>query len=212
MFPVKHSEEALVRAATWAGLRLHPTHLAQLLEFGEWLAMEAIPAGGLGPDEEPRIVDRHLADSLTFAQPWGARAPATLLDVGSGVGLPGIPLAIVYPGTTVTLLDRSGRRTELARRAVRVLGLDNVRAVQEEVTEHGERYPAVTVRAAMPVDRAVVAAGQVLTPHGIAVIGLSRDRAPDRLPDPGDAVELGVIHVPEGVLDSPAWNLRMSMT
>ena len=62
---------------------------------------------------------------MTFGVGWDA-PPDEVLDVGTGVGLPGIPLAILFPETMVTLLDRGGRRVRLLHRAVRVLGLPNV--------------------------------------------------------------------------------------
>ncbi|MDH3517696.1 MAG: class I SAM-dependent methyltransferase, partial [Acidimicrobiia bacterium] len=138
-----------------------------LNRFGTWLAEEAVPAGGVADGDLDRIGDRHLLDSLAFLQGLEG-IPADLLDVGSGVGLPGIPLAVMLPETSVTLLDRSARRVRLARRAVRVLGLDNVVVEQGEA---GRRAVTVlTIRALMdpaaacrmvekafPVTRAVVA-------------------------------------------------------
>ena len=86
----------LKRVAEWIGFPIGEDQAAALEEFASWLAAEAIPAGGLGPDEGPRLWDRHVCDSLAFAVGWPDDQPDDALDVGSGVGLPGIPLAVLW--------------------------------------------------------------------------------------------------------------------
>ncbi|MEA2058436.1 MAG: RsmG family class I SAM-dependent methyltransferase, partial [Actinomycetota bacterium] len=130
------------------------------------------------------------------------------LDLGSGVGLPGIPLAIAQPATEITLADRSGRRCRLARRAIRVLGLENVQVRETDAARVDGRYDIVTFRACLPTAEAFPIAVGVLTPGGVAVGGASRTRAPEPITF-GDRVA-EVISVPAGVLDSPAWLLRMA--
>ncbi len=211
MFPVKHAESALRRAAGWAGVELSVDQLALLTRYAEWLVAEAVPAGGVGPAEGARIIDRHVADSLVFGIGWvDTTVPSTLIDVGSGVGLPGIPLAIAYPGIAVTLLDRSERRTALAGRAVRILSLTNAVAVQGDVSHLTSSYGAATFRASLPIMDALDAARTTLDIGGTAVIGLSRSRPPAQTPtaEPGETIQL--LETPEGILDSPAWHLRMT--
>ena len=211
MFHGKHSDDRLGRAALRAGSELTPAQRDQLEEFGRWLGTEAIDAGGIGPDEGSRLADRHLADSIIFATAWD-QTPTDLLDVGSGVGLPGIPLAITHPDTAVTLLDRSGERCRLARRAVRVLGLENVSVEQRDVRHATGRRDVVTFRASLRPAAAVAAALPLLADRGCAVIGLSRTAEPDisRIEPPGTTLDL--LRIDQGVLDSPAWLLRMTLT
>ncbi len=210
MFPVKHTESALRRASGWAGVELSVDQLALLTRYAEWLVAEAVPAGGVGPAEGARIIDRHVADSLVFGIGWVDNVPSTLIDVGSGVGLPGIPLAIAYPGIAVTLLDRSERRTALAGRALRILSLTNAVAVQRDVSHLTTRYGAATFRASLPIIDALDAARTTLDIGGTAVIGLSRSHPPVHTPaaEPGETIQL--LETPEGILDSPAWHLRMT--
>ena len=211
MFPVKHTESALRRAAGWAGVELSVDQLDLLTRYAEWLVAEAVPAGGVGPAEGARIIDRHVADSLVFGIGWvDTTVPSTLIDVGSGVGLPGIPLAIAYPGIAVTLLDRSERRTALAGRAVRILSLTNAVAVQGDVSHLTSSYGAATFRASLPIIDALDAARTTLDIGGTAVIGLSRSRPPAQTPtaEPGETIQL--LETQEGILDSPAWLLRMT--
>ena len=210
---MKHGEVALRRAADWAGAVLSQTEVDRLLEYGDWLLDEAIPAGAVGPEEGPRLVDRHLADSLVFASAWKDRPPETLVDVGSGAGLPGIPLAIAHPQMMVTLLDRSQRRSDLARRASHILDLGNVETVFGESHSHGKRYSGATFRAVLSPAGAVAAARTLLEPGGIGVIGLHRgDHPPQNVPDAEPGETLRVLETPQGILDSTAWHLRMNTT
>ncbi len=211
MFHGKHPDDRLKRAALRAGVDLTPAQGEQLIEFASWLGTEAVDAGGIGPDEGSRLVDRHLADSIIFAAAWD-RSPAGILDIGSGVGLPGIPLAITHPTTTVTLLDRSGERCRLARRAVRVLGLENVSVEQGDALDVVGRRDVVTFRASLQPASAIEAAVPLLSDQGCAVVGLSRTTEPDMTLTPPPGTRLDLLHIEQGVLDSPAWLLRMTLT
>lgn len=193
----------MVRAAEWAGWPLEARARRRLGRLADWLRQEAIPAGGLGPNEGDRIERRHLADSLLFARGWAPPdPPRTLLDLGSGVGLPGIPLAILWPETEVTLIDRSGRRVDLARRAVRVLQLGNVTAVQGEATAVQGAFQMVVARAAGPPGLVGEWAAPLMTPDGVTVIGGSHRHRPEAAP--GETV----VEVDPAILDRTVW-LRM---
>lgn len=205
-----------VRALDWLGFDYPDDVVDRLGLYAEWLVSEAIPAGGLGPREGERIWGRHVADSLTFAAPWrSADPPHELLDVGSGVGLPGIPLAILWPGTHVTVLDRGGRRTRLLSRAVRVLGLENVYVAQGDVFDVAEEWEALTFRGSVKAPEAVGLSARMLADPGVSVLGLSRRaQPPDRARDlVGVAAALGmaaeVVGVPPEILDGAAWILIM---
>jgi len=192
-------------------MKLNDDQRSALAGYGEWLATEGVEAGGLGPLEAPRIVDRHLADSLVFAGVWGD-TPDQVLDVGAGVGLPGIPLAITHPDTGFVLLDRSERRCVLARRATRVLGLQNVAVEQRDVGTESGMWPAIVLRASLPPKPAMGVAARLLTHDGCAVIALSRAGEPEILPPTPPDCATDLVSTPPGVLDSPAWFLRMRRT
>ena len=211
MFHGKHVDDRLSRAATWAGIPLSDGQRGALAEYGEWLATEGVESGGLGPLEAPRIVDRHLADSLVFAGVWGD-TPDQVLDVGAGVGLPGIPLAIAHPNTEFVLLDRSERRCVLARRATRVLGLQNVAVEQRDVETESSMWPAIVFRASLPPEAAMRVAARLLANDGCAVIALSRAGEPEILPPTPPNCATDLVSTAPGVLDSPAWLLRMRRT
>lgn len=202
-FHVK-SEEVWTRAALWAGLEPSPRQLSRLGRYRRWLVEEALPAGGIGPNEAERVDSRHIADSIVFAAPLPPR-PAEVLDVGSGAGLPGVPLAILMPDTLFHLLDRSGRRAALVRRAVRILALDNVTVREGDIGLWSEQVPVVVSRASLSPQAAAVAFTRILAPGGVAVVGGSWRAQP--------VVEgLEPLSVPAGILDHEAWLLIMRQT
>ena len=90
------------------------------------------------------MVPRHLLDSLA-ALPFVQGE--SLADIGSGAGLPGIPLAIARPGLAVTLVESNGKKARFLREAVRVLPLPNVTVEQVRVQDAAGRFDTVTARA-----------------------------------------------------------------
>jgi 16S rRNA (guanine527-N7)-methyltransferase len=92
------------------------------------------------------MVARHILDSLSIL-PFLPRR-GRLLDVGTGAGLPGIPLAILLPGTDWVLLDSNGKKTRFVQQAVAELGLKRVKVVQARVQD----YHAEASAAAAPFD------------------------------------------------------------
>ncbi len=202
--------DAIARVAEEVGIALEPGQVALLAQFRRWLIAEAAVAGGIGPNEAASIDDRHLADGLLYM--IGAPTATTILDLGSGVGLPGLVLAIARPEAAVRLLDRSGRRCELAARAVRVLGLSNVTVDQADF-ERSVVEPAelVTMRAALPPRRAIPLMASLATRS--AALGISRREA---APDTSELVDLATSSgmtaeiICSTVLDPPAWMLIMA--
>ncbi len=112
------------------------------------------------------MVTLHLLDSLAM-HPY-VRDIATLADLGTGAGLPGIPLAIAVPALRVTLVESNGKKARFLREAVRVLGLTNARVVEaraEAVAEPGA-YDAITARALATLADILALGGHLLKPEG----------------------------------------------
>lgn len=187
--------------ATATGFPLDERQLDLLVQYRVWLLTEAIPAGGVGPQEGARVSDRHIGDSLLFSWPF-RNAPTSVLDLGSGVGLPGIPLAILWPSTVVILLDRSGKRVDLARRAARVLGLDNVEVLKEDLEVTKISSGVVVTRAVSPPERLLPHVSRLVKPGGMAVAGGSW-RQPPQVKG-WETVEISL-----KMLDRPVWLLIM---
>lgn len=186
------------------GGELGAAGLERLDIYERWLGDEAIEAGGLGPGEANRLHDRHIGDSILFGVGLDP-IPDQVLDIGSGVGLPGIPLAIMLATTRFTLLDRSARRVDLMRRAVRILELENVEVEQGEIEQRPEQVSAVVSRATLPPDRSRDLISPLLKPGGVAVLGGSWAQRPDH-------EGWVTIEIPTTVLDHRIWLLIMRRT
>jgi 16S rRNA (guanine527-N7)-methyltransferase len=121
--------------------------------YRELLADEGITWGLIGPREGERLWERHILNSL----PVGTLIPEGLrvLDVGSGAGLPGIPLAIDRPDLQITLLEPLARRVTFLEHAVATLGLANVTILRGKAHMVSGRWPVVTGRAVAPLPRLV---------------------------------------------------------
>jgi len=111
------------------------------------------------------MVTRHLLDSLAM-QPFLERG--TLADLGTGPGLPGIPLAIARPQLQVTLVESNGKKARFMREAVRQLGLGNARVAEsraEALAEPGA-YDNLTARAMDTLAGIIAVGGHLLRPGG----------------------------------------------
>jgi len=190
-----------IRVAEFAGVTLDEEKVERMERYSAWITGEAMSAGGIGPAEGDRIDRRHLADSVLFATqiPTGAHE---VWDVGSGIGLPGIPLAILMPQSKFRLIDRSGRRVGLMRRALRVLELQNCSVWQMRIEDlHGETDVIVS-RASLHPARLGEIVGRHLRPDGVAVVaGSWRERLYQGC---GNTVE-----IPPDALDQTVWLLIM---
>ena len=116
-------------------------YLELLLEWNEKFNLTAIT-------DKDEIEEKHFIDSIELVKFFDVKNK-TLLDVGSGAGFPGIPLAIVEPTLSVTLLESNGKRVSFLREVVKELDLKNVDIIQGRSEELGtrEKYDIVTARA-----------------------------------------------------------------
>lgn len=115
---------------------------------------------------DPRqMVTRHLLDSLAM-QPFVAAG--TLADLGTGPGLPGIPLAIARPKLQVTLVESNGKKARFLREAVRQLGLGNARVAESraEALDEPAAYDHLTARALDTLAGIIAVGGHLLRPGG----------------------------------------------
>jgi 16S rRNA (guanine527-N7)-methyltransferase len=165
------------------------------------LSTEGVSAGGIGPAEVDRVDRRHLADSILFAHLIGDQ-PGKVWDLGSGVGLPGIPLAIVHPEREFLLVDRSGRRVDLIKRALRILDLENCTVVREEISNLTPFLDTVVSRASLPPDRLGEEMRRLLGVGRIAVVAGSWEDCPTHQ-------GWETIEIPRDVLDHTVWLLMM---
>ena len=124
-------------------------YLAILLDANKQFNLTSIR----DPDDAWRL---HIIDSLTLLPGLEGMSPSTtVIDVGSGGGLPGIPLAIARPDLSVTLLEATGKKAEFLRRCVAELPLPNVSVIQDRAENTGQAAgpPPALRRRGEPRDR-----------------------------------------------------------
>lgn len=145
----EQSPEATAMAAL---LELHRRSAEELSRYVDILANRGIEWGLLGPREGDKLWQRHIANSVALndAIPQGVE----VADVGSGAGLPGIPIAITRPDLTVTLIEPLLRRANFLTLAVEELGLeDRVEVLRSRAEDTKRRYDVVVCRAVAPLTK-----------------------------------------------------------
>ncbi|MER8183298.1 16S rRNA (guanine(527)-N(7))-methyltransferase RsmG [Kitasatospora sp. NPDC094015] len=182
--------------------------------YTELLATAGVQRGLIGPREVPRLWDRHVLNCAVLAELLPAGA--TLCDVGSGAGLPGIPVAMARPDVSVTLLEPLLRRTTFLEEVVRLLGLENVTVVRGRAEEMVGKLAVdvVTARAVAPLDRLAGWGMPLLRPYG-QMLALKGDTAEQELEESRSALtKLGavgwsVLAVGEGTLETSTRVVRV---
>lgn len=146
------SVDALQAQARVWGLTIEGRALDRLVSFAELLASYE-EANVIGTRDFDNVVLDHIVDSLSCVISGALDGAETLADVGSGGGLPGLPLAIVRPDLDVTLVEATGKKARFLDKAIDELGLSNVTVANTRVEEFGRReenrgmYGAATARA-----------------------------------------------------------------
>ena len=116
---------------------------------------------------DPReMVSGHILDSLAVRPFIEGRK---VIDVGTGAGFPGLPLAICEPDLEVTLLDSNGKKIAFVQHVIGSLGLQNARTIKARSEDFApdERFDTVVARALAPIPRIIELAGHLLAGHGM---------------------------------------------
>jgi 16S rRNA (guanine527-N7)-methyltransferase len=141
------------------------------------------------------MVSRHLLDSLAVLPFIGGK---TLADLGSGAGLPGIPLAIARPGLAVTLVESNGKKARFLREVTRSLPLPNVAISQARIQDVTGRFDCVTARALASLAEMLAWGGHLLAPGGrwLALKGRVDAGEIAGVPDPFRVVAVHSLAIP----------------
>lgn len=128
--------------------RYFPERQAEIRAFAQLLASAGIERGLIGPREGERIWDRHIFNCLpiTTLLPQGA----SLFDIGSGAGLPGIVISLARPDLSVTLIEPLERRVEFLKEATEGLGIEVIRGRAQDIKKSAD---FVTARAVAPLEK-----------------------------------------------------------
>ena len=162
-----------------AAVAIFGDQIDQARSFAQTLAGDSDELGLLGPRELDKLWSRHILNSAVVAEL--VRPGAKVADVGSGAGLPGIPMAIARPGAEFVLIEPMERRSNWMLEVVEHLGLKNVRVLRsraEDVTE--QDFDIVTARAVAALDKLLKMCVPLLKPGG-ALIALKGSKAAEEI-------------------------------
>ncbi|MFQ5981976.1 MAG: 16S rRNA (guanine(527)-N(7))-methyltransferase RsmG [Woeseiaceae bacterium] len=136
------------------------------------------------------MVSGHVLDSLSIRAFLEGRR---VIDVGTGAGFPGLPLAIAEPDIEFELLDSNGKKISFVRHAIGEIGVPNATAIKARVEDYapGKRFDTVIARALASVARLVELAGHLVVEDGVMLVHKGRYPA-DELQDIADAWEYSV--------------------
>ena len=128
--------------------RYFPERQEEIRAFAQFLTTAGIERGLIGPREGERIWERHIFNCLPVTQLLPQNA--SLFDIGSGAGLPGIVIALARPDLKVTLIEPLERRVEFLKEATEGLGIEVIRGRAQDVKKSAEY---VTARAVAPLEK-----------------------------------------------------------
>jgi 16S rRNA (guanine527-N7)-methyltransferase len=177
------------------GQDLPDTVRGRLIDYIELLARWNAAYNLTAVRDPGEMITRHLLDSLAIA-PYVSGA--SLADLGTGAGLPGIPLALVAPERQVMLVDSNGKKARFLREAVRVLKLANVRVFEGRVQEVPGQFDCITARAFATLADMLGWAGGLLAAGGswLAMKGKLQDEEIAALPAQFHIVQTVPLQVP----------------
>lgn len=178
------------------------------VHYADLLGTAGVERGLIGPRETPRLWERHLLNCAVVEGLFPA--DATVVDVGSGAGLPGLVLGIVRPDLRITLLEPLARRVAFLEEAVAALGLASVTVRRNRAEEVVGKLAAsiVTARAVAPLDRLAVWCLPLCEPGG-RMLALKGSSAADEITEHAAAVaRVGgvctrIVECGSGVVDPP---------
>ena len=192
-----------------------PDRFALAQRYAELLATDGVVRGLIGPREAPRLWDRHLLNCAVLADlmPEGA----TVCDIGSGAGLPGLVLGIRRADLEVTLVEPLLRRTTFLEEVVAELELTNVQVVRGRAEAlHGHRtFAVVTSRAVAPLDRLLQWSMALVAPEG-ALVAMKGAAVTEEIEAAAPVLRRLGCSAPEvfelgaGVVDVPTYALRVA--
>ncbi len=183
--------------------------------YAELLAHEAVTRGLIGPREVPRLWTRHLANCAALADAIAPGA-ATVCDLGTGAGLPGVVLAIRRPELRVALVEPQARRTAFLEEVLAVLCLDNAEVIRARAQDlHGGRtFDVVTSRAVAPLPRLLAWSLPLVSPRG-ALLAMKGAKAAEEVAEARGVLDdwgcapAAVHSVGRGWIDPPTTVVRV---
>lgn len=139
--------------------------ISKARDYATQLVLDSDMLGLLGPREMPKLWTRHILNSAVVGELL--LAGETVADVGSGAGLPGIPMAIARPDCHFTLIEPMERRSNWLQEQVHALGLENVTVLRARAEEAvGQKFDVVTARAVSALPKLLRMTVPLIAPGG----------------------------------------------
>lgn len=184
------------------------------VRYTELLATEGVVRGLIGPREAPKLWERHVLNSAVLAE--AIPESASVCDIGTGAGLPGLVIAIARPDLRMTLVEPLLRRTTFLDEVVAELGLDRVSVVRGRAEDlHGRQtFDVVTSRAVAPLERLLGWSMPLVAPTG-ALVAMKGRSVHDEIASAADFLATWRCGVPEvlevgvGLVDPPTTVVRV---
>lgn len=162
-----------------AAQEVYGTQYALVNRYVDILTSTAVEWGLIGPREADRVWDRHILNCAALSE----LIPVTssVVDVGSGAGLPGIPLALLRPDLQVTLIEPLLRRSTFLTETIEKLAIaDRVQVVRTRAEDHHQSYDVVVARAVAPLDRLIGWCNPLRATGGV-ILALKGESAADEV-------------------------------
>ncbi|MCX6179983.1 MAG: 16S rRNA (guanine(527)-N(7))-methyltransferase RsmG [Chlorobiales bacterium] len=151
-------------------LELNPSTLEQLVQYGSLLEQWNHKINLISRKEDAPVIVKHIFHSLLISLYHSFSEGETVLDLGTGGGLPGIPLSIAFPSTQFLLVDATGKKIAACQAMIKELGIKNAIAMHTRVEElKGVVFDTVLSRQVAPLDQLCAYAGRLLKPRGILI-------------------------------------------
>lgn len=214
--PVHPEPSAGLPAAPPAAATIFADRLSLAETFAAILADTGVSHGLIGPREVPRLWDRHILNCAVAHEAFPHEA--TVIDVGSGAGLPGLALAVVRPDLHIHLVEPMLRRTTWLSTTAAELGLDNCTVHRGRAEElHGTlRAPFATARAVARIDKLARWTFPLLEQDGV-LVALKGEQAAQELADERRVLErMGMVDAAirtygSGLLEVPTVTMELTV-
>jgi 16S rRNA (guanine527-N7)-methyltransferase len=154
-----------------------PERGKEVTRYAEILATKGIEWGLIGPREGDRIWERHIANCIPITTLM--KEGATVLDVGSGAGLPGIVIALARPDLKVTLLEPLARRVDFLNETITELGVP-ITVVRSKAGAYKGSFDYVVARAVAPLPKLYSMARHLIAPGG-SLLAMKGERAEEEM-------------------------------
>ncbi len=162
-----------------AAREVYGDQFAAINRYVDILTSIGVDWGLLGPREADRMWDRHILNCAALSSLIAA--DSSVADVGSGAGLPGIPLALLRRDSRVTLIEPLLRRFTFLGQTVEQLGIaDRVQVVRSRAEDHHQTYDFVVARALAPLDRLIGWCNHLRATGGV-ILALKGESAADEV-------------------------------